>query len=416
MKNWKKNIMIFITGQTISLFGSVLVQYAITWYITLKTQSGSMMMISILCGFVPQIFLSPFSGVWADRYDRKKLIIFADSAIALVSILAGIIFFLNYREIWILFVVSVFRSLGQAVHSPAVSAAFPQMVPRENLMKVQGLSTGIQSATMIIAPIIAGAMLSFTSIELMFSVDFLTALLAVLSIFFLVKIPKVKRSGDTVKIDYMADIKLGIKYIKEHAFLVPFFVLCSAVWFFIAPVAFLSPLQVVRQFGEEIWRLSAVEIAFSIGMTVGGVLVATFGGFKNRMVTMLVALALLSTMTIGLGVAGNFWLYLGILMVQGISIPFYNTPATVMLQEKVDPAYMGRVFSVMGMLSSSIMPLAMLFFGPLGDVVDLRWIFIGSGAILVLVGVAVLMNKKFIAVGLPDKPVQVQSISEPEQA
>jgi len=415
MKNWKKNISIFIVGQTVSLFGSVLVQYAITWYITLKTQSGSMMMISILCGFVPQIFLAPFSGVWADRYDRKKLIVIADSAIAVVSILAALIFALNYREIWILFVVSVFRSLGQAVHSPAVSAAYPQMVPRENLMKVQGFTGGVQSATMIIAPIIAAAMLSFTSIELMFSVDFFTALVAVSSVLFLVKIPRVERSGKPGKIDYLADIKLGIKYIREHHFLVPFFLLCSAVWFFIAPVAFLTPLQVVRQFGEEIWRLSAIEIAFSIGMTVGGLLVAAFGGFKNRMVTMLVALAFLSTMTVGLGIAGNFWVYLAVLVIQGLTIPFYNTPATVMLQEKVDPAYMGRVFSVMGMLSSSVMPIAMLVFGPLGDVLDLRWIFIGSGLILVLIGLAVLMNKKFVAVGMPEKKASEQPVPEPEQ-
>ncbi len=65
--NWKKNIILFLGSQTISLFGSSLVQYAILWYITLNTQSGVMMTLSIVCGFVPTFFLSPIAGVWADQ-------------------------------------------------------------------------------------------------------------------------------------------------------------------------------------------------------------------------------------------------------------------------------------------------------------------------------------------------------------
>lgn len=84
-KDWKKNIVLFIVSQTISLFGSSLVQYAIMWYITLKTQSGIMMTVYIICGFLPTFFLSPFAGVWADRYNRKLLIILSDSIIAISS-------------------------------------------------------------------------------------------------------------------------------------------------------------------------------------------------------------------------------------------------------------------------------------------------------------------------------------------
>ena len=77
--DWKRNATLFLASQTISLFGTALVQYAITWSITLETQSGVMVALSIICGFLPTFFLSPFSGVWADRYPRKTLIILADS-------------------------------------------------------------------------------------------------------------------------------------------------------------------------------------------------------------------------------------------------------------------------------------------------------------------------------------------------
>lgn len=72
IRDWKKNIALFFGGQTISLFGSSLVQYAIMWHITLTTESGMMMTLYIICGFIPTFILSPVAGVWADRYNRKN--------------------------------------------------------------------------------------------------------------------------------------------------------------------------------------------------------------------------------------------------------------------------------------------------------------------------------------------------------
>ena len=86
MRDWKRNTILFLTSQTLSLFGTSLVQYAILWYITLNTQSGVMMTIYIICGFLPTFFLSPFAGVWADRYNRKLLIMLSDSMIALSTL------------------------------------------------------------------------------------------------------------------------------------------------------------------------------------------------------------------------------------------------------------------------------------------------------------------------------------------
>ena len=76
--NWKKKTAIFLSSQSLSLFGSMLVQYAIIWHITLTTHSGAILTIATLAGFLPQIVISLFAGVWADRYPRKFLIIAAD--------------------------------------------------------------------------------------------------------------------------------------------------------------------------------------------------------------------------------------------------------------------------------------------------------------------------------------------------
>ncbi|MHB8062118.1 MAG: MFS transporter, partial [Ruminiclostridium sp.] len=133
--NWKKNIILFLSSQTISLFGSSLVQYAIMWYITLKTQSGVMMTISIICGFVPAFFLSPFAGVWADRYNRKVIIILADSMIAVTTLILAILFFMGFEAMWLLFLMSAIRALGSGIQTPAIGAFLPQLVPEDKLIK-----------------------------------------------------------------------------------------------------------------------------------------------------------------------------------------------------------------------------------------------------------------------------------------
>ena len=92
LNTWKGKTFRFLTAQTISLFGSSLVQYAIVWYITLTTSSGKMLTISTLCGFLPQILISLFAGVWIDRYDRKRLIMLSDGVIAFSTLLLALAF------------------------------------------------------------------------------------------------------------------------------------------------------------------------------------------------------------------------------------------------------------------------------------------------------------------------------------
>lgn len=70
--NWRQKAGLFLSSQAISLFGSSLVQYAIIWYITLETQSGTMTTLATLFGFIPQVLITLFAGVWADRYSKKN--------------------------------------------------------------------------------------------------------------------------------------------------------------------------------------------------------------------------------------------------------------------------------------------------------------------------------------------------------
>ena len=400
-ETWKKNVFIFLSGQTVSLFGSLLVQYAISWYIVLRTQSGVMMTISVICGFLPTLLLSPFAGVWADRYNRKMLIVLSDAGIAVSTLVLAIFFLLGYDAIWLLFVISAIRALGTAIQIPTVSAFLPQIVPEDKLIRVNGTFQSIQSIIMLVCPMLAGALLTVASIEAIFFIDVFTALLAILILLLFLHVPVHAKALEKKPVTYLSDMREGLAYIRNRGFVRKLFLFCAVYLFLITPAAFLTPLQTARSFGSEVWRLTAIEIAFSAGMTAGGIAIAFWGGFKNKMHTMVLSCLVNGVCVFALGVTPVFWLYLVFTGLIGVIIPFFNTPFTVLLQQKIEGDYLGRIFGVFTMISSAAMPLGMLVFGPVADIVQIEWLLIGTGILLFAESFFLLGSRELIEAGKP---------------
>ncbi len=398
---WKRTVVLFAGSQTFSLFGSMLVQYAISWYITLETQSGAMMTIAILCGMIPTFLISPFGGVWADRFDRKKLIMLADSGIAFATLAVAVLFIAGYREYWLLFSVLIVRSLGQGVQSPAVSAYLPSIVPEERLMKVNGLMGTVQSVTMLIAPMASAALLSLLPIEKVFFVDIVTAVLAVSILGIFIKTPATA-AQEQKKLDYFSDLLEGLRYISKHRYIKRFFAFTAVFFFLCSPVAFLTPLQVTRSFGADVWRLTAIEVAFSLGMAIGGILISSWGGLRNRVHSMVLSGILMGVFTVALGILPWFAPYLVFMALFGVVMPLFNTPAVVLLQEKVENEFLGRVFSVMTMISTLTMPAGMLLFGPLADTIKIEFMLIGTGIGLSGAAILLLASRTLVRAGEPE--------------
>jgi DHA3 family macrolide efflux protein-like MFS transporter len=396
---WKRDIVLFLISQIVSLLGSSLVQYAIMWYITLQTQSGTMMTIFIICGFLPTFFLSPFAGVWADRYNRKKIIIFADAFIAIATLILAILYLMGYGSIWLLFVMSAIRAFGSGIHSPAINAVLPQLVPDYMLTKINAINGTLQSMVFLIAPMISAALIEHVKIETIFFIDVITAALAIFIITFFVKVPDHAKVTENQNIDYFSDLKEGISYIRNHAYVKQFFLFCTVFFLLVSPLAFLTPLQVTRSYGDDVWRLSAVEIAWSVGMMLGGLLMATWNGFKNKIYTMTLSTIVTAIGTIVLGIRPFFWIYLVSMGIMGLTMPLFNTPSTVILQQKVDQDYLGRVFGVLNMISSSVMPLAMLFFGPLADVIKIEIMLLVTGILMFFLSFFLIRSKVMLDAG-----------------
>lgn len=382
-KQWNKSIVRFLTAQTISLLGSSIVQYAIVWYITLTTSSGLMLTLSTLCGFLPQIGISFFAGVWIDCYDRKKMIMLSDTCIAIATLLLALAFFNGFKSNLLLFLVLVIRSAGTGIQTPAVNAILPQIVPKEELMRINGINATLTSLIMLLSPAISGAILSLAPLEMTLLIDVTTAIIGV-GITSTIKVaPYIRNTGKPNT--YLKEVKNGLLYLKEKPLIKHLLIYQVIILFLISPSAFLTPLLVARTYGGELWHLTASEMSYSLGMIFGGLLIASWGGFKNRLLTTMIAGAFYGVMMIGLGISPVFLIYFICNMLIGITSPCYNAPLTVLIQDKVEPEMHGRVFSFMQIATSCALPLGMLLFGPLADQVEPQVLLIVSGIIVILV-------------------------------
>lgn len=382
--SWKKQIILFLTSQNISLFGSSVVSFSIIWYITLQTSSGKWVMLFTICSLLPQVLISLWAGVWADRYNRKYLIMLADGFIALATLGMAIAFWVGNEKLELLLAISVIRSIGAGIQTPAVGAMFPQIVPMEKLTRVQGINQTLNSVLMLLSPAVGGVVLGSLGISRAFMLDVITAsiAIAVLSFIRCERIPRHTKNASVI-----AELREGIAYTLNHKLLRRVLICFGVSFFLVTPAAVLTPLLVERSFGGDVWRLTANEVVWTVGSLIGGAFVSLRGEFKDKIRTVAICLVAFGVTFALLGVAHYFTIYLIIMGTAGFFMPIIATAQTVLIQENVENAMMGRVFSLVQIVTGTAMPVAILLFGPLADVVSIESILVVTGILLAVVGV-----------------------------
>lgn len=392
---WKKQTLIFLISQSITLFGTTLVQMAIIWYVTLQTSSGKWVAAFTLCSYLPQFLISFVGGVWADRHSKKALIIGADAAIAVVTLAMVLLMPSISSEPLLLnalLVMSALRSFGAGIQTPAVNAVIPLLVPEESLMRYNGINATMQSVVQFAAPAAAGAILSMSTLGGALMIDVATAALGI-ALLSCVLIPKGEQPDEKPAV--LNDMKLGVKYAFSEKIIGNLLIVYGLFIFLTMPAGFLAQLLVSRVYGETYWYMTAVELVGFAGMAAGGLVMSTWGGFKSRVKTLLYGIAVFGVLAVGMGFSKNFILYLSLMLIYGIALTAVQTAATTLIQEKAEPSMQGRVFGLLGSMYSGFLPVGMAIFGPLADYVPLQWIMICSGIALVLIAVFMSTKRTF---------------------
>lgn len=388
-KHWRGRAIWFLAGQSISLFGSQVVQMAIVWHVTLETGSGAWVAAFSVSAYLPQFFISFLGGVLADRYNRKKLILAADGVIAAVTLLMLLMMPCIAAErtlLAALLAMSAVRSAGAGIQTPAVNAAIVQLVPAQHRMRYNGVNAAMQAVVQFAAPAAAAVVLSVYSLRSALLIDVLTAMVG-MGMLACLRLPETERAEKGAYL--WAEMGTGIRYAYRCAAIRSTLTIYGLFLFLSVPAGYLAGLYVSRVYGDTVVYLTIVELVGFGGMLAGGLLMSLWGGFDSLRWTLATALAVFGAMAIGMGISGGFEAYLVCMLIYGVALTAVQTTITTMLQGQAEHAMQGRVFGLMSALYASCYPLGMALFGPLADFVPLEEMMIGSGIALILLAGAV---------------------------
>ncbi len=416
--NWKLPFFTIWTGQAVSLVGSRLVQFALVWWLTESTGSATVLATASLVALLPGIVLGPFAGALVDRWNRRRVMIVADSFVALISAWLAYLFWTGTVSTWHVYVAMLGRSLGGAFHWPSMQASTSLMVPREHLSRVAGMNQTLQGAMGIAAPPLGAILLALLPVHGIMGIDVATAAVAVVSLF-LTAIPEPPRAEVSagVKPSVWQDLRAGFRYVRGWPGLIIIVALAMVINFVVNPAFTLMPLLVTDHFRGGALQLGWLQSGWGVGMLVGGVLLSVWGGFRRRVYTSMAGLVLegLAIIVIGLAPANGFQLALGALFVAGLMNPLINGPLLAILQVAVAPDMQGRVFTLVSSLSAAMMPLSLAVAGPVADAIGVRTWYVIGGAVFSLLGAVTFFVPAIANIeqqsrsGQEDEPVAVMA-------
>lgn len=396
--SWMLKLGFVWGGELVSVLTSSILQMGFIWHITFTTNSASMLSLASLAGFLPLALFGMFAGAIVDRLPLKRTLVGADLFIAAVSAIVAAVSLTGALPVWVVMVALFFRAIGNAFHTPAFQALTPLVAPPEHLTRLAGVTQAVQSGGYILGTAIAAVIYPLWGLTAMIALDVAGALFATAAIIAAhLDVGRVS-AGDFAETPanasgvlsrlraLMFETAEGYRVLRGYRGLFALLWCGFAFTFVFSPISALFPIMTLGHFGGTTGDAAMAEIVFSVGMIAGSALLASWGGFKNRAFTVVAATALYGVATFGAGLlgTGGFSLFLAASFLMGFSSPFYSGPQTALMQERVPPEFLGRVFGLYGAIMSWALPLGLAGSSLFADVVGAPAWFVGAGAAMVV--------------------------------
>ena len=393
-EHWRRSIYLFLVSQFLTGITSMIVQYAIIWYLTKQTGSATILSVATILGMLPMALLSPFVGPLVDRWNKKGLLIVPDVVAAMFAIVlsvSGGVF--HVFPIWLIFVSLLMRSIAQTFQMPTIQSVIPTMVPDEELTKINGQLGMVQSANMIIAPALGAFLFAIIPLQFLILLDVLGAILGI-SILIWVQIPNNEKIDAALHM--LHNTKLGLLDLMKNRGLWYITITGAVFTLLYMPAASMYPLMTMKYFQGTVGQAGFIEALYSGGMLVGGAIIGIWGNWRDRMKPVIIAFFLIGIPT-GLsgllpGNQSGFWWFAILNVIEGIATPFFNTLLMAMIQQSYPSKQLGRVLGVLNSLMSLTGPIGLIFAGPLADAIGVEMLFVIAGVGTVICGLVAIMT------------------------
>jgi DHA3 family macrolide efflux protein-like MFS transporter len=393
------------SGQAFSLLGSQLVQFALIWWLTERSGSATVLATASAIGLLPVVLIGPFAGALVDRWRRRAVLIAADAGIALATALLAVLYGMGAIRVWHVYALLFLRATGGAFHWPAMQASTTLLVPKEQLARVGGLNQTLGGAANILIPPLGAVALAVLPMQAVLAIDVATALLAIVPLC-AVSIPQPERRGAETSgaetgaagpfvlvSTVLADMREGFRFVWSWRGLVLFTALSTLFNMLGGAAAAMRPLVVTQHFQGGALELGWLQSAAGAGAVLGGIVLGVWGGFRRRILTVLLALILDGVVIVlfGLTPAAAFGLAVGTMLLAGFLEPISIGTMGAIAQAIIPPEMQGRVFSLLIAVGRLALPIALAAAGPIGDAVGARAFYVAAGIALTVVGVVSLL-------------------------
>lgn len=357
--------LILWSGQLISAIGSGLTSFGLGIYVFQQTGKASEMALVTLLAFMPSLLLSAFSGVLADRYDRRLLMVLGDSlsAIGLVYIL--ICMLQGEAQLWQICVGVTISSVFASLLDPAYKATVTDLLTEEQYTKASGLVQVAGSAKYLISPIVAGFLLIVSDIKLLLIIDICTFFVTVITTF-VVRSGLASNKYEQAK-SFIREFKDGWGAVYENRGVFVLVVMTSVLTFFLGVIETLSMPMILAFSNSSV--VGTLETIIASGMLVSSVMIGILPIKKGYVKILSVSLFCIGIFMAGFGLRENIIL----ISISGFlffaMLPFANVSLDFLVRTNIDNSVQGRAWAFIGIISQLGFVAAYAISGVLADYV-----------------------------------------------
>ena len=363
-----RDFVVVWLGQFVSSFGSGLTSFGLGVWIYLKTGSTSLFAINLLAFTLPSVLFSPFLGALVDRWDRRKIMILNDCGSAFTTLLILILLLTGRLQVWHIYLSTFFNASFSAFQWMAYSASTTMLVPKEHLGRASGMIQIGDSVSMLVSPALAGALFVSWGMKGIILLDFLTFLLAVISLLFVhIPQPAPVTSEAHKKMTIWQQAAFGWKYILQRPGLLGLIFYFAVIYFAVGMVeALLEPMLLdMAQPDTAGFVLSFM----GLGAIGGTLIMSLWGGPKRRAFGILLTGIVQGFVMLGFGISRSLVIITASIFLFSLLDPIVSASSQAFWQTKIPPDIQGRVFSVRRITSRFALAAAMAVAGPLADYV-----------------------------------------------
>lgn len=353
-------------GQLVSLSGTRLTSFALGVWVYQRTGSATQFALIAVFSVLPYVLLSPVAGALVDRWDRRRIMILSDTGAGLTTLVMVMLLSSGALDQWQIYAAATINSILNAFQEPAYVATVPLLVPKQHLGRANGLVQAGRAVAKLVAPAVAGVLVTTIGLQGVMLVDGATFIFALASLL-VVRFPKYQGaiSSGEVPASLRREVVDGWTYLAARPALLLLLGFFAWTNFLVNMVAILATPAILSMADARV--LGTVMSAGGLGMLFGSLLMSAWGGPKRQIYAVL---GFVATLGLGLIIAGlhpsPLFFAAGAFLAY-FSLPLFQGSGQAILQSKVAPGIQGRVFALRGMVVSLTMLVAFLGAGPLAD-------------------------------------------------